>query len=137
VRDPAFAQQADRFEDGHDTGLVVAAEYRGAVGADDVAVDDGSDVFPRHHRVHVRAQQERRHIGSGAREARQHVAGVGAHARTGVVDLDGGAHAGEDLLQTPGDGALSLGDAGNPHELQELVAQPRDVHGQPVSQGIA
>ena len=41
-------------------GLVVAAEHRRAVAADDVAVDDGRDAVAGLDGVHVRAEEERR-----------------------------------------------------------------------------
>jgi len=71
----------------------------------------------------VRAQQERRRVGRGRWEAREQVAGVGADTRAGVVDLDAGAHARQDLVQPRGDGPLALRDAADLHQREELVAQ--------------
>jgi hypothetical protein len=129
VGDPALAQQPHGFEDGHDARLVVAAEHRAAVRADDVAVDDGADVVGGRYGVHVAAQQERRDVGRRPRKARDQVAGVAADLVARVVDLHGGAQPLEDRGEALGDVALALGHAGNTHQLEELVTQALAVHG--------
>src|SRR5437660_234882 len=93
------------------TFAVVAAEDTGAVGADHVAVDDGTNVVGGRHGVHVAAQQERRDVGRGPRKMGDEVAGVAADLVAGVVDLHAGAHALEDGREPLGHVALALGDA--------------------------
>src|SRR5256885_14322022 len=124
-----LAQQPHGFEDGHDARLVVAAEHRGAVRADDVAIEDGTHVVGGRHGIHVAAQQKRRDAGRRARKARDEVAGVAADLVAGVVDLHGGADTLEDRGEALGDVALALGHAGDAHQLEELVTQTLAIHG--------
>src|SRR5438046_2966785 len=128
VRDPALVQQTHRLEDGDDARLVVAAEHRGAIGADDVAVDDAPDVAGRRHGVHVAAQEQRSDVRCRAGKTREQVAGVAADLVSRVVDLHGRSHTLEDRGQTLGDVAFALGHAGDAHQLEELVAEAIAAH---------
>src|SRR5262245_16966195 len=114
---------AHRFQDGRDAGLVVTTQDGGSVRPDDVAVDHRIGMIARGHRVHVRAQEQRRRIGDSAREARDQVAGVGTDALAGIVDFHPGPHVLERGREPPGDLAFALRHAADPGELEELVDQ--------------
>ena len=86
---------------------------RGAVGADDVALDHRVDRLRRPHRVHVGREEEGRRPGLVAGEAREEIAGLAADLLPRVVHLDAGAHALENALEPPRDGALAPGQAGD------------------------
>src|SRR5262249_30077747 len=97
-------------------------------GADDVAVDDGTNVVGGGHGVHVTAQQKWRDVGRGARKASQQVAGVAADLFPGVVDLHARAQVLENRGQAFGDIALALADTRNPCQIEKFVAQSSLVH---------
>ena len=53
VGDIPFLQLPQGLQDGGDTGLVIASQDGGAVGADDAVLYDGLDSFAGLHTVHV------------------------------------------------------------------------------------
>ena len=57
--DGVFFDDPQNFADDRDAALVVAAEHGGAVGAQDIAVEDRHDAFAGNHRVHMRGKQQR------------------------------------------------------------------------------
>ncbi len=84
MRNILLAQLMKHLADDCASRLVVAAKHRGAVGADDVAVDYGLHAFARNDGVHVRAQKQWRYALVGAVEMADQIAAV-------AVDLFGGA----------------------------------------------
>src|SRR3989442_509610 len=79
------AAHAHALADERHAGLVVAAEDRGAVGADDVVLDDRLDALAGGDRVHVRAEEERGRAG-GARQVRDQVARLAPERRARAVE---------------------------------------------------
>ncbi len=102
-------------------GLVVAAEDGRAVGADDVALDDGLDALAGDDRVHVRAHHDGVGACDGAGEARDDVAGVAADGRARVVDEDLGAHLLAELFDALGHLALLARDRVYLDEFEQKV----------------
>jgi hypothetical protein len=49
-----FLDDAQNFTDDDDAAFVVAAEHCGAIGAQDISVNDRHDTFAGNYRVHVR-----------------------------------------------------------------------------------
>src|SRR5207245_9830674 len=98
----ALTRDTDGFEDGHDACLVVAAQDRGAVRSDDVALSDRPDVLARHDRVHVGAEEQWRGRRRGAWNTAEHVAGVSTDLRPGVIDFHLSAERFEPRAQTLG-----------------------------------
>src|SRR6185436_12557619 len=122
---------AHALADDRDSRLVVAPEYRGAVGADDVALLDGLHALARLDRVHVRAEKERRRV-DGAGHVRDEVPGLALHLRARVVEADGGAErlelAGEPLRDAP----LAAREAVDADQLEEQPFQAGRVdHARP------
>ena len=120
VGQSTLTRDADRFENGDDPRLVVAAEDGGAVGLDHVALRDGPDVLAGHHGVHVGAQQERRGRRCGSRNTGEDVAGVGADLAAGVVHFHLRAERFQRGDETPGHRRLAARGTGDLHQLHEL-----------------
>src|SRR5207245_10626263 len=87
VGQTALTRDTDGFEDGHDARLVVAAEDRGAVRSDDVALSDWPDVLARHDRVHVGAEEQWRGRRRGGGDTGGHVAGGSPGLRPAGIEL--------------------------------------------------
>src|SRR5436309_1658258 len=80
--------------------FAVVSEDRGAVGADDVGLDDRLDALTGDDRVHVRAEEERGRVAGGARQVRDEVARLAAERRARAVEAHLGAQ-GVELLRQP------------------------------------
>ena len=111
---------ADGFDDGDDSGLVVAAEDGRAVGADDIAVDNRLNALAGQNRVHVAAEHQR-FCRFGSRQGGDEVAGVAAHFFAGVVKLDRKAERFQLFFHVGGEFSLLAGRAGDFGHLDELV----------------
>ena len=92
MRDVLLLQATNHFDDHGTARLVVAAEHRGAVGANDIAFDNRLDAFTGHNGIHVRAHHDRVGVRNRTGETRDDVAGIAAHCTAGIVNLDLGAH---------------------------------------------
>src|SRR3989442_9599587 len=120
VGQAALARETDGFEDGHDACLVGAAQDRGAVRSDDVALSDRPDVLARHDGVHVGAEEQWRGRRRGAWNTAEHVAGVPTDLRPGVIDFHLSAERFERGDQTLGHRQLVARGTRGLYELDEL-----------------
>ena len=122
VRDGAFAQLAQRFKDGRDTGLVVAAEDGRAIGADDAILPDGMDIRAGLHAVHMSRQHDGRPVllPLCRREIRDEIAAVAAQGLTGLVLMDGTAEFLQALCQEVADFTLIVRRAADADEFEKL-----------------
>src|SRR5207237_923919 len=85
MAEAALPAGAHALADDGDPRLVVAAEHRGAVAADHIVLDDGSDADARLDRVHVRAEEERRRV-HGAGHVRDQVSRLTDDLGAGAVE---------------------------------------------------
>jgi len=126
VAETALAAHAHALADEGHAGLVVAAEDRRAVGADDVVLDDRLDALAGDDRVHVRAEEERGRVG-GARQVRDQVARLAAERRPRAVEAHLRPQPGELAREPRGDPSLAARVAVDPDELQEERLQARGL----------
>ena len=120
VRDSPLDHAAGGLDHGHDRRLVVGAEDRAAGVPDDPVLDHRLDRPGRRHRVHVRAEEERRPLGRRL-QPRVQVPGIRADLRPGVVLVDLESERAQLRGDAVGDGALLPGWRRQRGEVEEEV----------------
>ena len=123
VRDRVVAQHAQHLADDRAARLVVAAEDRRAVAADDVAVDDRLHALAGDDGVHVRREQQRRRRRAVPRTRASRLPGRAADLGAGVVEPDLGPELAQLARQALGDRALLPRMAVDPNQLEEERGQ--------------
>ncbi len=120
VPDAAFANAPHAFKYGGNSGLVIAAEDRLTVGANDPVLDDGCHADARGDGVHVAGEDDRfdlRIAGQGGDQ----VAGVAAGQFAGGVKIDGEAERFQFGFEVSGQAAFLPRWAGDLRHGDELV----------------
>ena len=122
VRNRVLAQLAQRLQDGRDARLVICAEDRRAVRADDAILDDRADARTGLHAVHMRRQHDRRQgfKPSCRRKVRDEIAAVSAQGLAGPVFMHRTAEFLQALRQKVTDLPLVMRRARNADELQKF-----------------
>ena len=122
VRDGAFAQLPQRFKDGRDAGLVVAAEDGRAIGADDAILPDGMDIRTGLHAVHMSRQHDGRSVllPLCRGEIRDEIAAVATDCLTGLILMDNAAELLKALRQEVADFTLIVRRATDADEFEKL-----------------
>ena len=115
-------QVLHRLQNRGDAALVVAAQGGGAVGADDIALDDGVDMVAGLNLVGVGHKADGG-AGQVAGNIGHDVAAVSAVGFAGLVGPDGDTPLREVALQPVGHGSLTLGRAVDLDHLQETCLQ--------------
>src|SRR6185437_11475747 len=111
-------EAANDFDDHGAAALVVAAEHRGAVGANNVAFDNRLDPFAGNDGVHVGRHHDRLRVPDGAGKSCDDIPGVAADGFARAVDLDLRAHLFAVLLDTLRDLAFFARVAIDLHEFE-------------------
>ena len=122
VRNRVLAQLAQRLQDGRDARLVIRAENRRAIRADDAILDDRVDTRTGLHAVHMRRQHDRRQGFKPicSREVRDEIATVAADCLTGLVLAHRAAELLQALRQQVTNLPLVMRRTRNGNELQKL-----------------